>query len=111
MSKEDAVLTFEEDISWWKRVAIGMGIILIIPVTSAVIGSVFSLPINPSWLRAVLLLALIAAWVVSGLKWHKGLIVCIIATVSLLILAIIRIILGHIEWTELWFKYGGGGGI
>ena len=101
----------EEDISWWKRVAIGMGIILIIPVTSAVIGSVFSLPINPSWLRAVLLLALIAAWVVSGLKWHKGLIVCIIATVSLLILAIIRIILGHIEWTELWFKYGGGGGI
>jgi len=95
-----------------KGAALGFGIA---GVSAAVIGSVFSLPIYPTWLRAVLFLALLAAYLVSISTWPEGSKVRrlgkrvllkkywlytlpLIASGSVVIYAMIGIILGNMEW-------------
>jgi len=103
----------------WKGVLFLMGIL---GATYVVIGSVISLPIYPTWLRTVLLFALMAACAFSVYKLTRvsdvrGLgtkellkeywiyTIPYIATVILVIYTIIGVILGNIEW--VW----PGGGI
>ena len=85
-----------EDISGWKGALFGMGAVV---ASIAVIGSVFSLPINPSWLRPGLLLAILAAnigVIVSGKLWLQ--IPFYTALGIFAIYTIIGVILGNIEW-------------
>ena len=80
----------------WKYLPIVLGII---PASIAVIGSVFSLPINPSWLRSVLLFAVLAAWIVVLFSNKRWLLILFLTACGILVIyTIIGVILGNIDW-------------
>ena len=94
----------ERDFSGWKGFFFTMGIVV---GCAAVIGSVCSLVINPSWHHVVLLLTVLATWIVVFVSNKRWIQILFLTACGIVVIYTIRgIILGNIKW---FYPSGYGG--